>query len=58
MSIALQKAGQTKYWLNLLHDGRVIGSEEYRMAYEERAELRRLLGKIIKTTRGYRHFQR
>jgi four helix bundle protein len=58
MSIALQKAGRTKYWLNVLHDGRFIGSEEYRMAYEECAELRRLLGKIIKTTRGHQHFQR
>jgi four helix bundle protein len=56
MSLALQKAGRTKYWLNLLHDGLFLGAEDYQTAYEELAEIRRLLGRILKTTRGSQHF--
>ncbi|MCI0697147.1 four helix bundle protein [candidate division KSB1 bacterium] len=52
MSIALQKANRTKYWLNVLHDGRFLDDEEYQKAYEDCAEIRRLLGSIVKTTRG------
>lgn len=52
MSIALQKASRTKYWLNVLHDGRFLDDEDYQTAYEECAEIRRLLGRIVKTTRG------
>jgi len=52
MSIALQKASRTKYWLNVLHDGRFLDDEDYQKAYEDCAEIRRLLGKIVKTTRG------
>jgi four helix bundle protein len=56
MSIALQKAGRTKYWLNLLHDGLFLDSADYQSAHEELAEIRRLLGRIVKTARGSRHF--
>src|SRR5215510_5700421 len=35
MSIALQKAGRTKYWLNVLHGGRFLDDEDYQKAYEE-----------------------
>jgi four helix bundle protein len=52
MGIALQKASRTKYWLNVLHDGRYLDDEDYQKAYEECAEIRRLLGRIVKTTRG------
>ncbi|MGE0126479.1 MAG: four helix bundle protein [Blastocatellales bacterium] len=52
MSIALQKAGRTKYWLNVLHDGCFLDDEDYQKAYEECAEIRRLLGRIVNTTRG------
>ncbi|MBO0800003.1 MAG: four helix bundle protein [Blastocatellia bacterium] len=52
MSIALQKAGRTKYWLNLLHDGGFLGDEDYQQALEECLELKRLLGSILKKTRG------
>jgi len=52
MSIALQRATRTKYWLNVLHDGRYLNDEDYQKAYEDCAEIRRLLGKIVKTTRG------
>src|SRR5215813_4556066 len=48
MGIALQKAGRTKYWLNLLNDGRFIEEQEYQKAYEECLEIKRLLGSIVK----------
>jgi four helix bundle protein len=56
MSLALQKANRTKYWLNVLHDGRFISSEDYESAYEECAEIRRLFGKLVKTARASQHF--
>jgi four helix bundle protein len=52
ISIALQKAGRTKYWLNLLHDGRFLNDEDYQQTIEECLELKRLLGSILKKTRG------
>jgi four helix bundle protein len=52
ISIALQRAGRTKYWLNLLHDGRFLSEEDYRKALDECLELKRLLGAIIKKTRN------
>jgi four helix bundle protein len=48
MSIALQKAGRTKYWLNLLHDGRFLSDDDHQQALEECLELKRLLGSIVK----------
>jgi len=53
ISIALQKAGRTKFWLNLLHDGHYIDSDEHHRALEECLELKRLLGSILKKTRSY-----
>ena len=52
MGIALQKAGRTKYWLNLLNDGRFIGDQEYQKAFGECLEIKRLLGSIVKKTRS------
>jgi four helix bundle protein len=52
MSIALQKAGRTKFWLNLMHDGRFIEDDDYKKAYEDCLEIKRLLGSIVKKTRG------
>ncbi len=52
MRIALQRAGRTKYWLNVLHGGRFLGDEDYQTAFEKCAEIRRLLGSIVKKTRG------
>jgi len=52
MGIALQKAGRTKYWLNLLHDGRFVAEDDYQKTYEECLEIKRLLGSIVKKTRG------
>lgn len=51
ISIALQKAGRTKFWLNLLHDARFIEDAEYESALEECLELKRLLGSILKSSR-------
>jgi len=52
ISIPLQKAGRTKYWLNLLHDGGYLSDEVYQQTIEECLELKRLLGAILKMTRG------
>lgn len=56
MSIALQKANRTKYWLNVLHDGRFLNDEDYQTVYAECAEIRRILGKIVKTARSSQYF--
>ena len=53
MSTALNKAGRTKYWLNVLHDGGFLDDEDFQPAYDDCLELKRLLGKITKTTKGY-----
>jgi four helix bundle protein len=50
MGVALQKAGRTKFLLNLLHDGRFLGDHDYQKAYEECLEIKRLLGSIVKKT--------
>lgn len=52
ISLALQKAGRTKFWLNLLHDGRLLSDEDHQEALDECLELKRLLGSIIKKTRS------
>src|SRR5262249_12289225 len=54
MSIALQKAGRTKFWLNLIHDGRFIDDEEYQKAYVECLEIKRLLGRSSRRPEAYK----
>lgn len=51
MNVALQKAGRTKYWLNLLRDGGYLDDVEHQQALAECEELKRLLGKITQTTK-------
>ncbi len=52
MKTALAKAGRTKYWLNVLHDGGFLDDADFQPAYDECLELKRLLGKITNTTRS------
>jgi four helix bundle protein len=51
ISIALQKAGRTKFWLSLLHDARFLDDADYQAALEECLELKRLLGSILKSSK-------
>lgn len=53
MSTALQKAGRTKFWLNVLHDGRFLDDDDFQRAYDEFLELKRLLSPIVRKTKGY-----
>src|SRR5205823_1742574 len=53
MNTALAKAGRTKFWLNVLHEGGFLDAEDFQPAYDDCLELKRLLGKITRTTRGY-----
>lgn len=52
ISLALQRAARTKFWLNVLHDGGFLTAADYEPVYEDCLELKRLLGSIIKTSRG------
>jgi len=53
MKTALAKAGRTKFWLNVLHDGGFLEDADFQPAYDECMELKRLLGKITGTTKSY-----
>lgn len=53
MKTALAKAGRTKYWLNVLHDGGFLDDAEFQPAYDECLELKRMLGKITNSTKSY-----
>ena len=48
MNIALKEADETAYWLELLHEGKIIEDEFYTGIYEECEELIRMLVGILK----------
>lgn len=53
MNTALLKAARTQYWLNVLHDGGFLDDTDFQPAYDDCQELKRLLGRITKTSKGY-----
>ena len=53
MKTALAKAGRTKYWLNVLHDGGFLNDADFKPAYDECLELKRILGRITSTAKSY-----
>ena len=53
MKTALAKAGRTKFWLNVLHDGGFLDDADFQPAYDECLELKRMLGKITNSTKSY-----
>ncbi len=52
MSVALQKAGETEYWLQLLRDGEFLDKNSFESIHADCEELKKLLTSIVKTSRG------
>lgn len=52
MSIALKEAGETDYWLDILHSANYFTDEEYDSLYNDNHELICLLAAIVKTAKG------
>lgn len=51
MSIALQKASETQYWLQLLRDGEFIDEKSFDSIHADCVELIKMLTKIVKTSK-------
>ena len=51
MSIALKEAGETNYWLDILHSVDYLNDEEYCSLNADNDELLRLLASIVKTSK-------
>ena len=52
MSVALQKASESEYWLQLLRDGEFLDQRSFDSIHADCEELKKLLTSIVKTTRG------
>jgi four helix bundle protein len=57
MGIALKEAGETRYWLRLVHDSSCSPKDKISRAISEVEELHRILVSIIKTGRENQLFQ-
>ena|SRR2546425_10787600 len=51
MSVALQKASETEYWLQLLRDGEYLDQKSFDSIHTDCVELLKLLTSIVKTSR-------
>lgn len=51
LNIALKEAGETDYWLDIIHSAEYFTDEEYQSLKDDNDELLRLLTSIIKTTK-------
>jgi four helix bundle protein len=51
MSIALERASETEYWLQLIHDGGYIDDKSFDAIHADCVELIKLLISIIKTSK-------
>ncbi|MBQ3710612.1 MAG: four helix bundle protein [Bacteroidales bacterium] len=51
MSIALKEAGETNYWLDVLHSVKYLSDEEYSSLNKDNDELLNLLASIVKTSK-------
>ena len=52
MNIALKEAGETDYWLEVIHSTAYLTDTEYESMKKDNDELIKLLTSIIKTTKG------
>ena len=52
LNIALKEAGETDYWLDVIHSAEYFTDDEYRSLKDDNDELLRLLTSIIKTTKN------
>lgn len=53
MSIALRKASETEYWLQLLYHAKFLGEKEFNSIESDRIEIFRMLTKIVKTSKAH-----
>ena len=51
LHIALKEAGETDYWLDIIHTAEYFTDDEYQSLKKDNDELLRLLTSIIKTTK-------
>ena len=51
LHIALKEAGETDYWLDIIHTAEYLTDDEYQSLKADNDELLRLLTSIIKTTK-------
>ena len=49
--MALKEAGETDYWLDVIHSAENFTDDEYQSLKEDNDELLKLLTSIIKTTK-------
>jgi len=52
LSISLKEAGETEYWLELLHESDYITTTSFESIYADNKELIKLLTSILKTSRS------
>ena len=52
VNIALKEAGETGYWLEVIHSAEYFTDDEFESMRADNEELVRLLTAIIKTTKG------
>ena len=50
MAVALRKASETEYWLQLLHDGEFLGEREFVSIHADCVELQKILTRIVQKT--------
>lgn len=51
MNIALKEAGETDYWLDVIHSAEYFTDEEYTSLDADNKELLRILASIVKTSK-------
>ena len=51
MNIALKEAGETDYWLDVIHSANFLSDEEYASLDADNKEILRLLAAIVKTAK-------
>lgn len=51
MSVALRKASETEYWLELLHKAEFLSDKQFESMNGDREEIFRMLTKIVKTSK-------
>ena len=52
LNIALKEAGETDYWLDVIHSAEYFTDDEYQSIKDDNDELLKLLTSIIKTTKN------
>lgn len=52
MGLALQKADETEYWLQLIQFAEYINDKEFDSVEKDRKEIAKMLTKIVKTSKG------